>query len=233
MSSTSPMRPTAVEWPIASRCSLVRTATTRSVAVVPGAIAFAVAPWGPSSKARTRVSECTPALAAAYGGDVPGRKVSPAMEPTFTMRPLRWRLKAGMAARQQRNALFRLRSTTMSHSSTGVSSTDSCFQKPPAQLTSTSSRPASARTRSKTWPTWAASVTSQARNAPCPPRSRMAWAVVSPFSRSRSTTKTRAPAAANPSAAPLPIPRRRRSPPPPGQRSRMPPAPFTLLSDSP
>src|SRR2546425_9392555 len=82
----------------------------------------------------------------------------------LTMRPLRWRLKAGMAALVQRKMLLRLRSTTLSHSSSGVSSTESCFQKPPALLTRMSSRSASARIRSNAAVTRPASVTSHATN---------------------------------------------------------------------
>src|SRR6266536_6297853 len=42
MSETSAMRPISDALPIASRCSGVRSATTRSLAVVPGAIVFTV-----------------------------------------------------------------------------------------------------------------------------------------------------------------------------------------------
>src|SRR5712692_1747201 len=113
------------------------------------------------------------------------------------IRPLPWRLKAGMAAFAQRKMLVRLRSTTLSHSSSGVSSTESCFQNPPAQLSRMSSRPASATMRSNAVFTRAPSVTSH--------RTNVAPATLAPAS-SMSSTYTRAPAAANASADPLPMP---------------------------
>src|SRR5947207_552705 len=98
MSETSPMRPSGVALPMAFSWSFERTATTRSDAVVPGASALTLTPCGPSSSASTRVSEWTPALAAAYGGDVPGSSVTPAIEPVSTMPPLCWPFKTGIAA---------------------------------------------------------------------------------------------------------------------------------------
>ena len=81
----------------------------------------------------------------------------------LTMRPLRCRLKAGMAAWAVRKMLLRLRSTTLSHSYSGVSSTESCFQKPPAQLTRMSSRSASATIR------WRTEIASMGSLGPGPP----------------------------------------------------------------
>ena len=105
-----------------STSSFVRSAATRGVSVVMGAMAFAVMPAGPSWTARKRVSCMTPALDAEYAGEVDPNMVRPEIEATLMMRPAFYLLRCGIAARQQRKTLRRLSVTVRSHSSTEMSS---------------------------------------------------------------------------------------------------------------
>ncbi len=122
------------------------------------------------------------------------------------MRPHPWRRIGAATARQQRNWLFKLRSTTASHSASGASSPEGPVP-PPALLTRMSARPQALTTPSTIAVTWAPSVTSTRRLSTGAPSARISASAASRDRASTSHRTIRAPSRAQAVAIALPIPR--------------------------
>ncbi|SIH57059.1 Uncharacterised protein [Mycobacteroides abscessus subsp. abscessus] len=93
-----------------------------SVSIGPGAIAFTVTPFGPSSRARPRVRPITPAFATVYGVllNVPPPRCAET-EDRLTMRPYPFRTIDSAARRLAKCTPSRLIDSTRCHSPSGRS----------------------------------------------------------------------------------------------------------------
>jgi len=153
MSSGRPIRPSGEAAAICSPC-------WASVAAIildsngPGATALTVMCRGPSSRARTRVSWCSPALLAEYEYVPYSGTRSPSMLPTLITRAGSSAVAAassnGRNARVRKNGVLRFRSRTLSQAEAGNSSSGAP-QLVPALLTRmwtrSSNRPTSSASR--------------------------------------------------------------------------------------
>ncbi len=84
---------------------------------MPGATALTVMPSATSSIASARVRPTTPAFAAAYPASAGSALTGPAVAERLTMRPQPRSAIPPMNARLTRNAVVRLRSISVRHSS--------------------------------------------------------------------------------------------------------------------
>src|SRR5439155_170302 len=126
---------------------------------------------------------------------------------TLTIRPARCRFITGRTAREATKTLVRFERRIDSHSASVMSSVARIVAKPPALLTSTSTRcqrSTTASTTPRTSPGAAASARNPTASAPV---SRKRLAVASAPAPSRSSTARRAPSRAKASAVTAPIPR--------------------------
>src|SRR5580700_8666373 len=208
MSSGRPIRPSGAAAAICSPC------WASVVAIIldsngPGATALTVICRGPSSRARTRVSWCSPALLAEYEYVLSSGTRRPSMLPTLITRAGSSAVPAasssGRNARVRKNGVLRFRSRTLSQAEAG-NSASGAPQVAPALLTrmwtrssdrptsSASRRHSSSRDRSagtdSATPYWDSSAT-----AACPASAR------------RELMYTEAPACSSPRAIIRPIPR--------------------------